>query len=80
MSGAISRVTILITRIRGRITPLITTHEPPSGGRHVKTEFHDLGSRVCFLGFCRVLAGLRQGFNVEGPSDSERRHLLYAAT
>ena len=25
-----SRVTILITHIRGLITPLITTHEPPS--------------------------------------------------
>ena len=28
----ISRVTILITHIRGLITPLITTHEPPSMG------------------------------------------------
>ena len=27
----ISRVTVLITHIRGLITPLITTHEPPSG-------------------------------------------------
>ena len=26
----ISRVTILITHIRGLINPLITTHEPPS--------------------------------------------------
>ena len=30
ISGAISRVTIFITHIRGLITPLITTHEPPS--------------------------------------------------
>ena len=30
ISGAISRVTIDITYIRGLITPLITTHEPPS--------------------------------------------------
>ena len=30
ISGHISRVTILITHIRGLITPLITTHEPPS--------------------------------------------------
>ena len=30
MSRVISRVTILITHIRGLITPLITTHEPPS--------------------------------------------------
>ena len=30
ISGVISRVTVLITHIRGHITPLITTHEPPS--------------------------------------------------
>ena len=31
ISGAISKVSILIiTHIRGLITPLITTHEPPS--------------------------------------------------
>ena len=30
ISGVISRVSILITHIRGLITPLITTHEPPS--------------------------------------------------
>ena len=29
-SRVISRVTILLTHIRGLITPLITTHEPPS--------------------------------------------------
>ena len=29
MSGVVSRVTILITHIRGLITPLRTTHEPP---------------------------------------------------
>ena len=29
----ISRVTILITVLRGLITPLITTHEPPSRGQ-----------------------------------------------
>ena len=28
--GVISRVTIVITHIRGLITPLITAHEPPS--------------------------------------------------
>ena len=28
--GYISRVTIFITHIRGLITPLITTQEPPS--------------------------------------------------
>ena len=30
ISGVISRVTIVISPIRGLITPLITTHEPPS--------------------------------------------------
>ena len=30
VNGLISRVTILTTHIRGLITPLITTHEPPS--------------------------------------------------
>ena len=30
ISGVISRVTITTTHIRGLITPLITTHEPPS--------------------------------------------------
>ena len=28
ISGAISRVTIVITQVSGLITPLITTHEP----------------------------------------------------
>ena len=30
VSGLISRATIVITQIKGLITPLITTHEPPS--------------------------------------------------
>ena len=30
ISRVITRVTILITLIRGLLTPLITTHEPPS--------------------------------------------------
>ena len=30
LSGVISRVTTLITHIKGLTTPLITTHEPPS--------------------------------------------------
>ena len=33
ISGVISRVTIVITHIGGLITPLITTHEPPSTDR-----------------------------------------------
>ena len=35
ISGVISRITILITHIRGLITPLRTTHEPPSKGLRV---------------------------------------------
>ena len=31
ISGLISRVTLTITQIKGLITPLITTHEPPIG-------------------------------------------------
>ena len=31
ISGVVSRITIIITHIRGLISPLITTHEPPSG-------------------------------------------------
>ena len=31
ISRVIDRVTILITRIKGLITPLTTTHEPPHG-------------------------------------------------
>ena len=30
ISGVISKVTIVMTHIRGRIALLITTHEPPS--------------------------------------------------
>ena len=30
ISGVISKVTVLITHIKGLITLLITTHEPPS--------------------------------------------------
>ena len=32
ISGVMSRVTIVITHVRGLITQLITTHEPPSKG------------------------------------------------
>ena len=35
ISGVIRQVTILITPIRGLISPLITTHEPPSRVRRV---------------------------------------------
>ena len=30
IGGVRSRVTIILTRIRGLITPLVTAHEPPS--------------------------------------------------
>ena len=51
ISRVISKVTILITHIRGLIAPLITIHEPPSspGQRAPATqgfdglEFKDLG-------------------------------------
>ena len=33
-SRVISRATILITHIKGLISPLITTHEPPSTPKH----------------------------------------------
>ena len=33
ISGVISRVTMIITQIRGIISLLITTHEPPRSGR-----------------------------------------------
>ena len=33
MSRVIIRVTTVITHIRGLITPLITTHEPPGSGK-----------------------------------------------
>ena len=32
ISRVISRLTVLITQIRGLLTPLITTHEPPISG------------------------------------------------
>ena len=41
ISGVISRVTIVITQVRGPITPLITTHEPPSRG--LKQALDQLG-------------------------------------
>ena len=38
ISGLISRVTLTITQIKGLITPLITTHEPPNGCLKNPTE------------------------------------------
>ena len=36
ISGVISGVTLLITQIRELITPLITTHEPPSNNTCIR--------------------------------------------
>ena len=36
ISGVTSRITIIITHLRGHVTPLITTHEPPSKYRGVE--------------------------------------------
>ena len=52
ISRVISSVTILITHIRGLITPLITTPEPPSASGLGRVFF-----RVGFIGF-RVLQAL----------------------
>ena len=40
----ISRVTIVITHLRGLITPLITTHEPPSNLAFPTAEAKDSGA------------------------------------
>ena len=40
ISRVTSRVTIVITYIRGLITPLITTHEPPSGHSSCESGLH----------------------------------------
>ena len=76
ISGVISRVTVFITQIRGPLTPLTTTHEPPSRG----LVFRDLGPsgnlwssrdfNGSFLRACtasrEIRAGLRQKFE-KGP-------------
>ena len=54
ISGVITRVTIVITYIRGLIliTPLITTHEPPSRPETLNgSSFGAFGIRVEGLGF-----------------------------
>ena len=43
ISGVRSKVTILITPIGGLITPLITTHEPPSRFSGLKIQHAGLG-------------------------------------
>ena len=49
-SGVISRVTIIITHIRGLITPLITTHEPPSRESMLQSRFSEVGCFFVVLG------------------------------
>ena len=46
ISGVISTVTILVTLLRGLITLLITTHEPPSRGSVVKCKGSGLGCKI----------------------------------
>ena len=55
ISGVTSRVTVVIIHIKGLITPLITTHEPPSSlptfsERGPGAPAEDLGLRVWGLG------------------------------
>ena len=59
ISGVTSRVTIIITRIRGLITPLITTHEPPSVDRP-QALFSDLLSLL----HASIVAGMNCYFRV----------------
>ena len=47
LSGLISRVTIAITPTKGLITPLITTHEPPS----ILVDHHTMGAFIIRIGF-----------------------------
>ena len=43
ITGVIIRVTILISHVRGLITPLITTHEPPSTRIILSKDSKELG-------------------------------------
>ena len=48
ISGVISRVTLIVTHIRRRVTPLISTHEPPSKADLLFQNLKD--TRVRYLG------------------------------
>ena len=52
ISRVISRVTIVITYIRGLITPVITTHEPPSNFKNYP--------------YTRLSTERQVGFRIEG--------------
>ena len=60
ISRLISRVTILITHVRGLISPFITTHEPPGifillGVRGLLASSEDFSPWPCFrLGLARA--------------------------
>ena len=65
----ISRVTILITHIRGLITPLITTHEPSSKDQMMGLMFAFQGLQVKRTSIPRTLCcfgHMRRGFRVQG--------------
>ena len=38
--GFIRRATVVITQVRGLITPLITTHKPPSSEDYIEENRH----------------------------------------
>ena len=54
MGRVISRVTILITLLRGLIPPLITTHEPPSRISRCLGLRVWLRGTIGFTGGCRL--------------------------
>ena len=57
ISGVICRVTIVITIIRGLITPVITTHEPPSISRGERS----LSGVARVLQSCEICVARRVG-------------------
>ena len=57
ISRVISRITTVITHIKRLITPLITTHEPPSDGQH-----------LCLSGSCGSGPKLKTLFASQRPN------------
>ena len=51
ISGVINPLTILITLLRGNITPLITTHEPPSIIYYRSPQLKSNPLRTQFIGY-----------------------------
>ena len=62
MSGVISRVTLIIAVIRGLLTLLVTTHEPPSGPSPISE-----GCRSMTVAFRRHARGV----SIFGAIDSQ---------